>query len=182
MRAPSCLHLFDSSRSHVWQAAQLDSFNPAPHRHSLLSPDNPVCLRSLAASAADFVDSAGVVTHLSYTDTPYYTHFSRVLSALQRWASITSVTATTPGRLPHLSSRPISNWPPRASNATMSFHSTSQRPLSPLRVSLPKWETWNRSNRPMNATSPATAAAPPAPAASRTCCRSCPQSAPQRSV
>ena len=37
----------------------------------------------LAASAAAFVDSAGVVTHLSYTDTPYYTHFPAVLSALE---------------------------------------------------------------------------------------------------
>lgn len=36
-----------------------------------------------ASSAAAFVDSAGVVTHLSYTDTPYYTNFPEVLNALE---------------------------------------------------------------------------------------------------
>ena len=36
-----------------------------------------------ASSAASFVASVGVVTHLSYTDTPYYTQFPQILSALE---------------------------------------------------------------------------------------------------
>jgi hypothetical protein len=36
-----------------------------------------------ASAAASFVSSVGVVTHLSYTDTPYYTQFPQILSALQ---------------------------------------------------------------------------------------------------
>jgi hypothetical protein len=36
-----------------------------------------------AAQADAFVDSIGVVTHLSYTDTPYFTAWPRVLNALQ---------------------------------------------------------------------------------------------------
>src|SRR6202034_4070255 len=36
-----------------------------------------------ASAAASFVDSVGVVTHLSYTNTPYYTEFSQILSALE---------------------------------------------------------------------------------------------------
>lgn len=47
------------------------------------SPGSSTLPSELAASAAAFVDSAGVVTHLSYTDTPYYTQFPGVLSALQ---------------------------------------------------------------------------------------------------
>ena len=47
------------------------------------SSDDSSLSSELAASVANFVDSAGVVTHLSYTDTPYYTHFPAVLSALQ---------------------------------------------------------------------------------------------------
>jgi len=47
------------------------------------SSDDSSLSSELAASAANFVDSAGVVTHLSYTDTPYYTHFPAVLSALE---------------------------------------------------------------------------------------------------
>ncbi len=36
-----------------------------------------------ASAAASFVDSAGVVTHLSYTDTAYYTNFPQISSSLQ---------------------------------------------------------------------------------------------------
>ncbi|MGB7265268.1 MAG: Ricin B lectin, partial [Terracidiphilus sp.] len=36
-----------------------------------------------ASAAASFIDSVGVVTHLSYTDTPYYTDFPQILTALQ---------------------------------------------------------------------------------------------------
>jgi hypothetical protein len=36
-----------------------------------------------ASSAVSFVGSVGVVTHLSYTDTPYYTEFPKILSALE---------------------------------------------------------------------------------------------------
>jgi hypothetical protein len=36
-----------------------------------------------ASAAASFTDSVGVVTHLSYTDTAYYTDFPQVLSALE---------------------------------------------------------------------------------------------------
>jgi hypothetical protein len=36
-----------------------------------------------ASAAASFVDSVGVVTHLSYTNTPYYTEFPQILSALE---------------------------------------------------------------------------------------------------
>jgi hypothetical protein len=36
-----------------------------------------------ASAATSFVDSAGVVTHLSYTDTAYYTNFPQILRSLQ---------------------------------------------------------------------------------------------------
>jgi hypothetical protein len=36
-----------------------------------------------AAASGSFVSSVGVVTHLSYTNTPYYTQFPQILSALQ---------------------------------------------------------------------------------------------------
>jgi hypothetical protein len=36
-----------------------------------------------ASTAASFVNQIGVVTHLSYTDTPYYTNFPQIVSALQ---------------------------------------------------------------------------------------------------
>jgi hypothetical protein len=36
-----------------------------------------------ASAAASFVDSVGVVTHLSDTNTPYYTEFPQILSALE---------------------------------------------------------------------------------------------------
>jgi hypothetical protein len=36
-----------------------------------------------ASAAATFTDNVGVVTHLSYTNTPYYTQFPQILGALQ---------------------------------------------------------------------------------------------------
>jgi hypothetical protein len=36
-----------------------------------------------ASAAASFINQIGVVTHLSYTDTPYYTNFRQIVSALQ---------------------------------------------------------------------------------------------------
>ena len=36
-----------------------------------------------AAAATSFVNQIGVVTHLSYTDTPYYTNFPQIVSALE---------------------------------------------------------------------------------------------------
>jgi hypothetical protein len=36
-----------------------------------------------ATSAGSFLNQIGVVTHLSYTDTPYYTEFPQILSSLQ---------------------------------------------------------------------------------------------------
>lgn len=48
------------------------------------TPSSPSNLSTEQASAAAaFVDSAGVVTHLSYTDTAYYTRFPQILSALE---------------------------------------------------------------------------------------------------
>ncbi|MFZ2020923.1 MAG: hypothetical protein WBA18_21635 [Terracidiphilus sp.] len=50
-------------------------------------PSNPLPTISLpaeqATASSSFVSSVGVVTHLSYTDTPYYTQFPQILSALQ---------------------------------------------------------------------------------------------------
>lgn len=43
----------------------------------------PILPAHPAASAASFISQIGVVTHLSYTDTPYYTDFPQILSALQ---------------------------------------------------------------------------------------------------
>jgi hypothetical protein len=49
--------------------------------HSLLSAS--ILPAEQASSAAAFVGQIGVVTHLSYTNTPYYTDFPQILSALQ---------------------------------------------------------------------------------------------------
>jgi hypothetical protein len=49
--------------------------------HSLLSAS--ILPAQQASSAAAFVGQIGVVTHLSYTNTPYYTEFPQILSALQ---------------------------------------------------------------------------------------------------
>jgi hypothetical protein len=50
-------------------------------------PSNPLPIISLpteqAAGVASFTNSVGVVTHLSYTNTPYYSQFPQILSALQ---------------------------------------------------------------------------------------------------
>lgn len=50
-------------------------------------PAPPIAVSSLpqeqAAEADAFADSIGVVTHLSYTDTPYFTAWPQVLNALQ---------------------------------------------------------------------------------------------------
>jgi hypothetical protein len=43
----------------------------------------PILPAHPASSAASFIHQIGVVTHLSYTDTPYYTDFPQILSALQ---------------------------------------------------------------------------------------------------
>jgi hypothetical protein len=43
----------------------------------------PILPAKKASSAAAFVGQIGVVTHLSYTDTPYYTDFPQILSSLQ---------------------------------------------------------------------------------------------------
>lgn len=56
---------------------------PGNSSSPIQSPDTSTLPSQPADSAAAFVDSVGVVTHLSYTDTPYYTNFSQVLSALQ---------------------------------------------------------------------------------------------------
>ena len=37
-----------------------------------------------SSAAASFVSSVGVVTHLSYTNTPYYTQFPQILSSLKK--------------------------------------------------------------------------------------------------
>lgn len=48
-----------------------------------LLPTGPILPIQEASPAASFVNQIGVVTHLSYTDTPYYTNFPQILSALQ---------------------------------------------------------------------------------------------------
>ena len=45
--------------------------------------NGPILPIQNAAAAASFINQIGVVTHLSYTDTPYYTNFPQIVSALQ---------------------------------------------------------------------------------------------------
>jgi hypothetical protein len=61
--------------------------NPPSNPPSDPPGSNPLPVISLpaeqAAASASFVSTVGVVTHLSYTNTPYYTQFPQILSALQ---------------------------------------------------------------------------------------------------
>jgi hypothetical protein len=50
----------------------------APAQASSVAP-----LLQSVSKAEDFTSQVGVVTHLSYTDTPYYTQFPQILSALE---------------------------------------------------------------------------------------------------
>lgn len=58
---------------------------PGKARGPLTQPllTGPILPIETASTAASFVDQIGVVTHLSYTDTPYYTNFPQIVSALQ---------------------------------------------------------------------------------------------------
>lgn len=58
--------------------------SPTPPPTSPTPPPDPTSLPTeQAARASDFTNSVGVVTHLSYTDTPYYSEFPQVLKSLE---------------------------------------------------------------------------------------------------
>lgn len=70
-----------ASLSPIMRVRKLPIHNPPKHLPQPITTTTLPTEQAVASSA--FVDSVGVVTHLSYTDTPYYTQFAQILSALQ---------------------------------------------------------------------------------------------------
>lgn len=64
-------------------ASSFSACTASPGSASISSSASSPLPQEQAAQADAFVDSMGVVTHLSYTDTPYFTAWPQVLNALQ---------------------------------------------------------------------------------------------------